>query len=179
MIKLVFAYFSKIYLCAWFYSFTFLCYLCIFLDPLYECSTSCLNCDTLPQLTCACRTSFIDRHCVQPIRDESVAADQLAAEGRVKRAKHKTKEMIFRWKGKAGEERTPADWINSSRRQGPFLALSFPTLEEVAEDRMLAKLLAIMDNASHPLHKTLDKLKSSFSNRLIQFHCLKERHQTL
>ena len=35
------------------------------------------------------------------------------------------------------------------------------TLEEVAEDRMLAKLLAIMDHASHPLHKTLDKLKSS------------------
>ena len=42
------------------------------------------------------------------------------------------------------------------------------TLEEVVEDRVLGKLLAIMDHASLPLHKTLDKLKSSFSNRLIQ-----------
>lgn len=39
---------------------------------------------------------------------------------------------------------------------------------------MLAKLLAIMDNDAHPLHKTLDKLKSSFSNRLIKPRCLKE-----
>lgn len=31
-------------------------------------------------------------------------ADQSAAEGRVKKAKHRTKEMIFRWKEKAGEE---------------------------------------------------------------------------
>ena len=29
-------------------------------------------------------------------------------------------------------------------------------------------MLAIMDNPSHPLHKLLDKLKSSFSNRLNQ-----------
>ena len=32
------------------------------------------------------------------------------------------------------------------------------TLEEVAEDRMLAKLLVIMDNVSYLLHKILDKL---------------------
>ena len=31
------------------------------------------------------------------------------------------------------------------------------TLEEVAEDRMPAKLLSNMDNASHPLEKTLEK----------------------
>ena len=42
------------------------------------------------------------------------------------------------------------------------------TLEEEVEDRMLGTLLAIMDNVSHPLHKTLDKPESSFSNRLIQ-----------
>ena len=47
-----------------------------------------------------------------------------------------------------------------------------PTEEEVVDDRL--QLLAIMDNASHPLHKTLDKLKSSFNNRLIQPSCLKE-----
>ncbi|XP_059209473.1 immunoglobulin lambda-like polypeptide 1 [Centropristis striata] len=51
------------------------------------------------------------------------------------------------------------------------------TLEEVVEDRMLAKLLAVMDNPSHPLHKTLDKLKSSFSHRLIQPRCSKERYR--
>ena len=33
------------------------------------------------------------------------------------------------------------------------MALGSSTLEEVAEDRMLAKLPAITDNASHPLHK--------------------------
>ena len=36
-----------------------------------------------------------------------------------------------------------------------------------------------MDNASHLLHKTLDKLKSSFSNRLVQPRCLKEQHRKL
>ena len=51
------------------------------------------------------------------------------------------------------------------------------TLEEVVEDRMLAKLLAIMDHPSHPLHKTLDKLRSSFSHRLIQPRCSKERYR--
>ena len=45
------------------------------------------------------------------------------------------------------------------------------------EDRMLVKLLAIMDNVSQPLHKTVDKLKSSFSIRLIQPCCLKEEHR--
>ena len=42
---------------------------------------------------------------------------------------------------------------------------------------MLAKLLAIMDNVSLPLHKTADKLKSSFSNKLIQHRCLKEQYR--
>lgn len=51
------------------------------------------------------------------------------------------------------------------------------TLEEVVEDRILAKLLAIMDHPSHPLHKTLDKLRSSFSHRLIQPRCSKERYR--
>ena len=32
-------------------------------------------------------------------------------------------------------------------------------VEDVAEDRMLAKLLAILDNGFQPFHKTLDKLK--------------------
>lgn len=32
-----------------------------------------------------------------------------------------------------------------------------PRLEEVRRDRMLAKALAIMDNAAHPLHETVKK----------------------
>lgn len=47
------------------------------------------------------------------------------------------------------------------------------TLEDVVRGRMLAKLLLIMDNEVHPLHKTVDNLKISFSNRLIQPCCLK------
>ena len=51
----------------------------------------------------------------------------------------------------------------------------FVTLEEVAEDRMLAKLRAIMDNVLHPLHKSLDKLATdSFNPR-----CLKKQHRKL
>ena len=38
------------------------------------------------------------------------------------------------------------------------------TLEEVVVDRMLGTLLAIVDNVSHPVNKTLDELESSFSN---------------
>ena len=51
------------------------------------------------------------------------------------------------------------------------------TVEEVVEERMLAKLLATMANPSHPLHTTLDQLRSSFSNRLIQPRCKKERYR--
>ena len=48
-------------------------------------------------------------------------------------------------------------------------------LEEMAEDRILVKLLEIMDNVSHLLHKTVEELKSSFINRLIQPNCLKTK----
>ena len=39
------------------------------------------------------------------------------------------------------------------------------TLEEVLEQRMLNKPLAIMDNTSHPLHYTINILKSKFRKR--------------
>lgn len=47
-------------------------------------------------------------------------------------------------------------------KAGSVAGSELVTLEEVAEDMMLAKLLAVMDNASHPLQKTLDKHESSF-----------------
>ena len=50
---------------------------------------------------------------------------------------------------RASKRRTLTDWINSSRREESGSELV--SLKEVAEDR----ILAIMDNASHPLHKTL------------------------
>ena len=51
----------------------------------------------------------------------------------------------------------------------------FATLGEVVEERILSRLLAIMDNVSY--HSTKLKLKSSFSNRLIQPHCLGDKHR--
>ena len=41
--------------------------------------------------------------------------------------------------------------------------------------RSLNKLLSIMDNPDHPLHNTVQGQRSSFSDRLIQFRCHKER----
>ncbi|TWW80240.1 hypothetical protein D4764_01G0000550 [Takifugu flavidus] len=52
--------------------------------------------------------------------------------------------------------------------------------DEVVRDRMVLKLWTIMDNPSHPLHNTVDKLRSSFSsfsNRLLQPRCSKERYR--
>ncbi|TWW56005.1 hypothetical protein D4764_09G0010550 [Takifugu flavidus] len=48
---------------------------------------------------------------------------------------------------------------------------------EVVRDRMVLKMRTIMDNPSHPLHNTMDKLRSSFSNRLLEPRCSKERYR--
>ncbi|TWW71525.1 hypothetical protein D4764_16G0000220 [Takifugu flavidus] len=48
-------------------------------------------------------------------------------------------------------------------------------LDEVVRDRMVSKVGTILDNPSHPLHNTVDKLRSSFSNRLLQPRCSQER----
>ncbi|TWW71675.1 hypothetical protein D4764_16G0001720 [Takifugu flavidus] len=44
--------------------------------------------------------------------------------------------------------------------------MKLANLDEVVRDRMVLKLRTIMDNPSHPLHNTVDKLRSSFSNSL-------------
>ena len=78
----------------------------------------------------------------------------------------------------AGIKAKDANRLNKLiKKAGSVVGSELVTLEEVVEDRMLSKLLAIMDPASHPPHRTLDKLKSSFNNRLIQAHCLKECHR--
>ena len=45
------------------------------------------------------------------------------------------------------------------------------TLEEVVEQMMMTKLLDIMNNTSHFLTETVNILRSSFSNGMIQPHC--------
>eukprot|EP00064_Thunnus_orientalis_P000565 superscaffoldBa00000029_g566 len=52
---------------------------------------------------------------------------------------------------------------------------SLDTFEVVSGMRMMAKLWAILDNASHPLYEYLCALGSSLSNRLLHPRCSKER----
>ncbi|XP_036422632.1 uncharacterized protein LOC118805727 [Colossoma macropomum] len=61
------------------------------------------------------------------------------------------------------------------RKAGSVVGVKLDSLEVVAEQRMLNKLLAILDNTSHPLHATLDKQRSTFRGRLLQLRCVKER----
>lgn len=57
----------------------------------------------------------------------------------------------------AGIKAKDANRLNKLIRKAESVVGSkLVTLEEVVEDRTLVKLLAIMDNPSHPLHKTLD-----------------------
>ena len=61
------------------------------------------------------------------------------------------------------------------RKAGSVMGLKLETFESVMSRRSLNKLLSIMDNPDHPLHNTVQGQRSSFSNRLIQFRCHKER----
>ncbi len=60
-------------------------------------------------------------------------------------------------------------------KAGSIIGCKLDTFEEVMERRTLSKLLSIMDNPEHPLHHLLDRQRSSFSNRLIQLCCHKDR----
>ncbi|KAI4898937.1 hypothetical protein NFI96_007064 [Prochilodus magdalenae] len=60
------------------------------------------------------------------------------------------------------------------KKAGSVIGLKLDTLEVVAEKRTLNKLLAVMDNASHPLHCAVGKQRSTFSGRLRQLRCAKE-----
>ena len=65
------------------------------------------------------------------------------------------------------------------RRASSVLGCPLPSVEEVGERRMLAKLTSIRDNTSHPLHQTVEALSSSFSGRLRHPQCRKELPQVL
>ena len=74
----------------------------------------------------------------------------------------------------AGSEAKDTKRLNKLiKKAGSVVGPKFVTLEEMMADRMLAKLVEIMDNVPHPLHKTLDRLKSSLSNKLIQLAALR------
>ncbi|KAI4891298.1 hypothetical protein NFI96_032181, partial [Prochilodus magdalenae] len=59
-----------------------------------------------------------------------------------------------------------------SGRPAQFLAAHWTVVERTS----LNKLTAILDNTSHPLYDLLVRQQSTFSNRLIQLRCTKERH---
>ena len=63
------------------------------------------------------------------------------------------------------------------RKAGSIIGCRQDTFQSVVERRTLNKLLSIMDNPDHPLHHTIDRQRSTFSRRLRQLRCLKERYR--
>ena len=61
------------------------------------------------------------------------------------------------------------------RRAGSVVGMNLDPLVTVVERRSMKKLLAIMDNASHPLHTVISAQKSSFSDRLLLPRCRTNR----
>lgn len=53
------------------------------------------------------------------------------------------------------------------RRASSVLDCPLDSIQEVADRRMLVKLISIMDITSHPLHQTVESLSSSFSSTLL------------
>ncbi|TWW68203.1 hypothetical protein D4764_19G0000010, partial [Takifugu flavidus] len=78
----------------------------------------------------------------------------------------------------AGIKAKDANRLNKLiKKAGSVVGCRLDNLDEVVRDRMVLKLRTIMDSPSHPLHNTVDKLRSSFSNRLLQPRCSKERER--
>ncbi|TWW73670.1 hypothetical protein D4764_15G0010660 [Takifugu flavidus] len=78
----------------------------------------------------------------------------------------------------AGIKAKDANRLNKLiKKAGSVVGCRLDNLDEVVRDRMVLKLRTIMDSPSHPLHNTVDKLRSSFSNRLLQPRCSKERYR--
>ncbi|TWW75415.1 hypothetical protein D4764_13G0000770 [Takifugu flavidus] len=75
----------------------------------------------------------------------------------------------------AGIKAKDANRLNKLiKKAGSVVGCKLANLDEVVRDRMVLKLRTIMDSPSHSLHNTVDKLRSSFSNRLLQPRCSKE-----
>ncbi len=63
------------------------------------------------------------------------------------------------------------------KKAGSVLGLRLESFETVVERRTLNKLLSIMDNDQHPLHHTVDGQRSTFSHRLLQLRCRRDRYR--
>ena len=72
----------------------------------------------------------------------------------------------------ASEPATLTDLIKSSRSLALFMVSGWSLLR-----RTLNKLLSIMDHDQHFLHHTVDRQRSSFSNRLLQLRCQRDRYR--
>ncbi|TWW77449.1 hypothetical protein D4764_12G0008390 [Takifugu flavidus] len=78
----------------------------------------------------------------------------------------------------AGIKAKDANRLNKLiKKAGSVVGCRLANLDEVVRDRMVLKRRTIMENPSHPLHNTVDKLRSSFSSRLLQPRCSKERYR--
>lgn len=74
----------------------------------------------------------------------------------------------------ASQRLTFPGWRNKSSRLAQWSVWGW-TLATVAERRMLQKLQAIMDNASHLLHSVISSQESRFSRRLLLLKCRTNR----
>lgn len=61
------------------------------------------------------------------------------------------------------------------RKAGSVVGADLDSLTSVAERKVHSKLLSIMDNPHHPLHRTFSRQKSSFSERLLSMSCSTDR----
>ena len=67
--------------------------------------------------------------------------------------------------------------LNKLQRAGSVLGYGLDSIEEVADRRMLARLISIRSNSIHPLQHTLEVLVSSFSTRLRDPQSRKEQRR--
>ncbi len=65
------------------------------------------------------------------------------------------------------------------RKAGWVVGGVLDSLTWVAERRILSKFLSILDNVHHPLHSTIPRQKSTFSDRMLSVSCSTERLRML
>ncbi|KAM4544613.1 delta-sarcoglycan isoform 2-T2 [Odontesthes bonariensis] len=63
------------------------------------------------------------------------------------------------------------------RKASSVLGQKLESLETVVERRTRKKLLSSMDSTQHPLHHTVDRQRSTFSHRLLQLRCRRDRYR--
>ncbi|TWW62767.1 hypothetical protein D4764_04G0014140 [Takifugu flavidus] len=78
----------------------------------------------------------------------------------------------------AGIKAKDANRLNKLiKKAGSVVGCKLANLDKLVRGRMVLKVRTILYNPSHLLHNTVDKLRSSFSSRLLQPRCSKERYR--